>query len=88
MPLPRRVAASLVLAALSILVVILAGLSVLDPFHLRHAGWFSVGLVFLAIVLVTATVAALVHGFLRGIVLVIGILAMLGWAGFAWFAKP
>lgn len=86
MPLPRRAAASLVLAALAVIVVVLAGLSVIDPFHLRHARWFSLGLVFLAIVLVTAALAVPLRGVLRGFVLLIGTLAVLGWAGFAWFA--
>ena len=86
MPLPRRAAAALVLAALAVIVVILAGLSVIDPFHLRHARWFSLALVFLAILLVTAALAVPLRGLLRGLVLGIGAVAVLGWAAFAWFA--
>lgn len=87
MPLPRRAAAGLVLGALTVLVALLAGLSIADPFHLRHARWFSLGLVFLAILLLTAALAVAVSGLLRRLVVALGILALLAWAGLGWFAS-
>lgn len=86
MPLPRRAAATIVLVALTVVVVLLAGLSLLDPFHLRHARWFSLGLIALAIVLVTATLAVPVRGFLRGFVVALGVIALAGWGVLVWFA--
>ena len=50
----RRV---LVLLACVLVVVVLAGVSVVDPFHLRQARWFTSGLITLALVLLTATLA-------------------------------
>lgn len=85
-PLPTRAAAALVLTAVTIVVVLLTGLSVLDPFHWRHVRWFSLALVFLAILLVTATLAVATRGVLRAIVLVLGTVAVLGWAALGWFA--
>jgi hypothetical protein len=85
-PLPRRAVATVVLAASAVVVVLLAGFSLLDPFHLRHARWFSLGLIMLAIVLVTATFAVPVRGFLRGFVVAVGVLAVAGWAVVVWFA--
>ena len=32
---------SFVLLALTVIAALLAGLAVLDPFHLRHAAWFA-----------------------------------------------
>jgi hypothetical protein len=85
-PLPRRAAATVVLAALVVVVVLLAGFSLLDPFHLRNARWFSLGLVMLAIVLVTATFAVPLRGFLRGFVVALGVVAVAGWGVVVWFA--
>lgn len=52
---------TLVLSALTVLAALLAGLAVLDPFHLRHAPWFVAGTVLLLIVLATATLAVAVR---------------------------
>ena len=86
MPLPRRAAATIVLVALTVVVALLAGFSLLDPFHLRHARWFSLGLVALAIVLVTAVFAVPTRGFLRGFVVALGLVAVVGWGVVVWFA--
>jgi hypothetical protein len=69
-----------------VVVGLLAGFSLLDPFHLRHARWFSLGLIALAIVLVTAAFAAPVRGFLRGFVVALGVVAVAGWGVVMWFA--
>ncbi|MGI5126035.1 hypothetical protein ACQEVB_04380 [Pseudonocardia sp. CA-107938] len=86
MPLPRRAAATIVLAALAVVVALLAGFSLLDPFHLRHARWFSLALIAVAIVLVTATFAVPVRGFLRGFVVALGVVAVAGWGAVVWVA--
>lgn len=72
---------SLVLLALTVIAVFLAGLAVLDPFHLRHAPRFVAGTVLLALVLATATLAVAVKVYLlRVVVLVLGGILVLGWA--------
>lgn len=84
MPRLRRV---LVLASLTLVVGLLAGLAVADPFHLRHIRWFTAGLVLLVLVLITATLTVAVpRGLLRAFVLVAGGVAVLGWAALVWFA--
>jgi hypothetical protein len=85
-PLPRRAVATILFAALAVVVVLLSGFSLLDPFHLRHARWFSLGLIALAIVLVTAAFAVPVRGFLRGFVVALGVVAVAGWGVVVWFA--
>jgi hypothetical protein len=78
----RRLRGALVLAACAVLVIGVAGLALADPFHLRHIRWFTASAVLLAVLLVTATFAVLVpRGVLRLIVVVLGGLAALGWAG-------
>jgi hypothetical protein len=83
---PRlRNAAILMVCAL--LAVGIGALALADPFHLRHARWYTVGAVLLAIVLVTAAFAAAVRrGLLRGFVLVVGGVAVLTWLALAWLA--
>ncbi|GAA3220464.1 hypothetical protein GCM10017691_04790 [Pseudonocardia petroleophila] len=76
-----------VLAACAILAALLAGLAVLDPFHLRHVQWFVAGTVLLTIVLVTAALAVAVRVFaLRLLVLVVGGILAVGWGLTAWLA--
>lgn len=78
---------SLVLGALTAVAALLAGLAVLDPFHLRHAQWFTAGTVLLAIVLATATLTVAVKLYIaRVLVLVLGGILALGWAAIAWLA--
>ncbi|WP_300008309.1 hypothetical protein [Pseudonocardia sp.] len=80
----RRV---LVLGALTVIAVLLAGLSLLDPFHLRHASWFTAGTVLLAIVLATATLTVAVTIYVaRVLVLMLGGTLALGWAVIAWLS--
>lgn len=77
-------------AALTICAVVtggLAALSIADPFHLRHARWFTAALVLLTLLLVTAAFVVLTRrGPLRILSLVIGGSAVLGWCGIVWFA--
>lgn len=80
----RRV---LVLASLTLVVALLAGLALADPFHLRHIRWFTAGLVLLALLLlIAALTAAVPRGLLRVFVLVVGGVAVLGWAALVWLA--
>lgn len=80
----RRV---LVLGALTIIAALLAGLALLDPFHLRYAPWFTAGTVLLTIVLATVTLTVAVKLYLaRVLVLVLGGILALGWAFIAWFS--
>ncbi len=78
---------SLVLLALTIVAALLAGVAVVDPFHLRQASWFVAGSVLLVIVLATLalTVAVKLYA-VRVLVLVLGGIAALGWAAIAWLA--
>jgi hypothetical protein len=78
----RRLRGALVLAACAVLVIGAAGVALADPFHLRHIRWFTASAVLLAVLFVTATFAVVVpRGALRLVVLVLGGLAALGWAG-------
>ncbi len=78
----RRLRGALVLAAFAVLAIVAAGVALADPFHLRHIRWFTASAVLLAVLLVTATFAVLApRGVLRLIVLILGGLAALGWAG-------
>jgi hypothetical protein len=73
----RRVA---LLGVLTVIVGLFAVLAVADPFHLRHARWFTAALVLLGILLLTATLAVAVgRGILRVLVLIVGAVAALGW---------
>lgn len=77
MPRPRRAA---VLAVCALVAGGLAVLAVADPFGLRHARWFTAGLVLLAILLLGAAFAVAVRrGVQRVLVLVLGGIAALGW---------
>jgi hypothetical protein len=65
----------------------LAALSIADPFHLRYARWFTAGLVLAALVLLTAAVAVLApRGVLRVLAVVVGGIAIVGWAAVVWLA--
>jgi hypothetical protein len=78
----RRVRGALVLAACAVLVVVVAGVALADPFHLRHIRWFTASAVLLAVLLGTAAFAMLApRGALRVIVLTLGVVAALGWVG-------
>jgi hypothetical protein len=78
MPRLRR---AVILMGLALLAVALGGLAVADPFHLRYARWFTAGAILLAIALVTAAFAVVARrGLLRGFVLVVGLVAIAGWA--------
>ena len=69
------------LAACALVAVLLVALAVADPFHLRHAAWFVAGLVVLAVLLGTAALAVAVpRGVARVLVLVLGAIAVCGWA--------
>jgi hypothetical protein len=82
MPRVRRLRGALVLAACAVIVIVVAGVALADPFHLRHIRWFTASAVLLAVLLVTAAFALLApRGLLRLIVLIIGGLAALGWIG-------
>jgi hypothetical protein len=78
----RRVRGALVLAACAVIVIVVAGVALADPFHLRHIRWFTASAVLLAVLLATAAFSVLApRGVLRLIVLTIGGLAALGWIG-------
>ncbi len=78
---------ALVLGMFAILAALLAGLAVLDPFHLRHVQWFVAGTVLLTLVLVTAALAVAVKLYAaRVLVLVLGGIAALGWAVVSYLA--
>lgn len=84
MPRLRR---AVILAVLAVIVGGLAALAVVDPFHLRHARWFTSGLVLAAILLVTAAFAIVVRGLGRALVLALGAIAVLGWVTVVWLAS-
>lgn len=78
-----RLRAAIALLGLVVVVAVLAGLALLDPFHLRHARWFTAGLVALGLVLLTALLAVIARrGLLRGAVVLVGIVALVGWGVF------
>lgn len=78
---------AVILMLCALIAVGLGALALADPFHLRHARWFTIGAVTLAILLVTAAFAVVVRrGLLRGFVLVVGGVAVVGWAAVAWLA--
>lgn len=81
----RRV---VVLLLCVLVVALLAGVSVLDPFHLRHARWFTAGFIALGLVLLTAALGAAVpRGWLRWLVTIVGVAALLGWAALVYGAS-
>jgi hypothetical protein len=78
----RRLRSALVLAACAVVVVVMAGVALADPFHLRHIRWFTASAVLFAVLLGTAAFAVFVpRGVLRVIVLTLGGVAALGWVG-------
>jgi hypothetical protein len=81
----RRV---VVLLLCVVVVAVLAGISLADPFHLRQARWFTAGLIAVALVLLTVLLAAAApRGPLRWGALVVGVAAVLGWAAFVYGAS-
>lgn len=83
----RRAVVAVVLFAVAVLVVLLAALALVDPFHLRQARWFTAALVFLAILLVMLALMAVTRRWLRGFVLGLGVVAMLAWVALVWYAS-
>lgn len=80
-----RLRSAAILTVCALLVGGLAVLSIADPFHLRHARWFTAGLVLVALVLITAAVAVLVRrGLARVLVLTLSGAVVLGWATLVW----
>lgn len=78
----RRLRGALVLAACAVIAVVVAGVALADPFHLRHIRWFTASAVLLAVLLVTAAFAVLApRGVVRLVVLCLGAVATLGWVG-------
>lgn len=78
---------ALVLGMFALLAALLAGLAVLDPFHLRHVQWFVAGTVVVTLVLVTAALVVAVTLYaVRVLVLVLGGILTLGWAAVAYLA--
>ena len=76
----RRLRRVVLLGVLTVIVGLFAALAVADPFHLRHARWFTAALVLLGILLITAMLAVAVwRGILRVLVLIVGAVAALGW---------
>ena len=82
-----RLGRVVVLLLCVVVVAVLAGISLADPFHLRQARWFTAGLIAVALVLVTVLLATGRPGPLRWVALVVGAAALLGWAGFAYGAS-
>jgi len=83
-----RLRAAIALIGLVVVVAVLAGLALLDPFHLRHARWFTAGLVGLLLVLLTALLAVVARrGLLRAMVVLVGVVALLGWGAFVYGAS-
>ena len=83
-----RLRSAVILMALALVAGGRGGLSVMDPFHLRNARWFTSGAVLLAIVLVTVAFAVVARrGLLRGLVVVVGAVAVVGWVVLVWLAS-
>lgn len=81
----RRV---VVLLLCVVVVAVLAGVSLADPFHLRQARWFTSGLIAVGMILLAVMLAtAAPRGPLRWIALIIGAAAVLGWAAFVYGAS-
>jgi hypothetical protein len=80
-PLRSRLRRAVLLVAFTLIAGGLAGLAVADPFHLRHARWFTAALVLLTLLLAMAAFAVVLRGVLRVFVLVIGGVAALAWVG-------
>jgi hypothetical protein len=81
----RRV---VVLLLCVVVVAVLAGVSLADPFHLRQARWFTSGLIAFGLILLTVMLAtAAPRGPLRWVTLVVGAAAVLGWAAFVYGAS-
>jgi hypothetical protein len=75
-----RLRTAVILMGLALVAVVLGGLAVADPFHLRYARWFTAGAVFVAIALVAVAFTVVARrGLLRGLVLLIGFAALAGW---------
>jgi len=88
MPGVSRLRRVVVLLLCVVVVAVLAGVSLADPFHLRQARWFTAGLIAVALVLLTVLLAtAAPRGPLRVVALVVGAAAMLGWAALVYGAS-
>jgi hypothetical protein len=71
-----------------VVVLLLAGVSLADPFHLRQARYFTAGLIAVGLVLLaTLLAAAAPRGPLRWLTLVVGVAAVLGWGAFVYGAS-
>lgn len=80
-----RLRSAAILTICALLVGGFAVLAVADPFHLRHARWFTATLVLVALALVTSAVAVLARrGLARMLVLTLGGAVMLGWVTLVW----
>ena len=80
-PLRSRLRLAVLMVACTLFAGGLAGLALADPFHLRHARWFTSALVLLTLLLAMAAFAVVLRGVLRVFVLVIGSVAALAWVG-------
>ena len=80
-PLRSRLRRAVLLVACTLIAGGLAGLALADPFHLRHARWFTSALVLLTLLLAMAAFAVVLRGVLRVFVLIIGSVAALAWVG-------
>jgi hypothetical protein len=78
----------LVLLLCVVVVVLLVGVSLVDPFHLRQARWFTSGLIAVGLILLTAMLgAATPRGPLRWVTVIVGAAALVGWAGLVYGAS-
>jgi hypothetical protein len=83
-----RLGRVVVLLLCVVVVAVLAGVSLADPFHLRQARWFTAGLIAVGLVLLTALLAtAAPRGPLRWVTLVLGLAVVLGWGAFVYGAS-
>lgn len=78
---------AVLLTILALLTGGLALLAIADPFHLRHARWFTAGLVLATVVFLTTALAVVARrGLLRVLVVVAGGIAIVGWTAVVWLA--
>src|SRR5689334_15470298 len=83
-----RLGRVVVLLLCVVVVAVLAGVSLADPFHLRQARWFTAGLIAVGLVLLTTLLATAVpRGPLRWLTLVLGAAVVLGWGAFVYGAS-
>jgi len=83
-----RLGRVVVLLLCVVVVAVLAGISLADPFHLRQARWLTAGLIALELVLLTVLLAtAAPRGPLRWVTMVLGVAVVLGWGAFVYGAS-